>query len=106
MADAAEAPEDDVEETGCGLVMDSPAVGSDLPGGQMDLLFFLRVPQPSTVPFDDAEELEMVELEVDDVAELRDVAEFVRCVPFLGPDMKGLPPSSWLIMPRLFSPGL
>lgn len=45
MAEAADGPEDAVE-TGCGLVVDNPAVGSALPDGHIPLVGFLRVVHP------------------------------------------------------------
>ena len=85
MAEAAEGP-DEVEETICGLVVDKPAVGSDLPVGHMPRVVFFRVPQPSggagMLLLAWAAEVVTVDAEV---VEVRELEELERCALFRGP---------------------
>lgn len=114
MADAADGPEEAVD-TGCGRVVDRPAVGSALPEGHMPLVGFLRVVHPfesavPVVPFVCCDEADNVDW---DEVELREDEELLRWAVFRGPGINILLISSEVIPFKplcppltLFHPGL
>lgn len=81
-----------------------PAVGSDFPAGQIPLLGFFLVPQPSEawLPFVCTEAADTVEFV--EAAELREEAELVLVAVLRGPDKNILLTSSE--GPRPFCPPL
>lgn len=104
--EAADGPEDAVE-IDCGLAVEMPDVGCDLPGGQSPRAGFFLDSQVSVVfavPFEVVEVAEAVEVE--DERELIEDDELVRWALFRGPGMNILPTSSWLMVPMPFGPPL
>lgn len=102
MAEAADGP-DEVEETGWGLVVERPAVGSALLDGQMPLELFLRVVHvvgsllDGVAGWDVAEAAEMVD-EDEEAAEFSEDWELERCACLRGPGRRIWGISSWLIV--------